>query len=472
MIKNHLQYKVSTSQLKKFEEALAEATNRGCAPVGTHPVMWQAQIDALESQMRTLHREISEYDRLVSGNLESIEVETLDELPIGLIKARIAKGLTQKDLAELAGVKPQQIQRWEEEDYYKAKFEQLIKIANALNVTVSERISFQKEAKNNTKVLKELGIDLSFLKRRICPDASDEPSDIISKSSALLKRIWSLVVHDDGQLDVSNFALEGAEFARFKLPQNANEQKIKAYAQYAYTVAGIVASAEQSEIIYVSQDWAEVRRAILEHGEISLENCLNYVWDLGVPVIPLSDPIRFHGGCWRIDGRNTIVLKQSIREESRWIFDLLHELHHASERNNEDNFLPDQLDGTDPERRESEEERRANEFAGNVLLNGKANEYFEEVLRASSRQLPYIKKNVQRVADSHELNVGIFANYVAFRLKKDFDADWWGAASNLQVGGSDAHSVSQQVFRMRCNLCEMEKIDRQLVELATSEPAI
>lgn len=69
MIKNHLQYKVSTSQLKRFEEALAEANDRGGPPEGTHPLMWKAQIDALESQMRTLQREVSEYDKLVSATL-------------------------------------------------------------------------------------------------------------------------------------------------------------------------------------------------------------------------------------------------------------------------------------------------------------------------------------------------------------------------------------------------------------------
>lgn len=115
---------------------------------------------------------------------------------------------------------------------------------------------------------------------------------------------------------------------------------------------------------------------------------------------------------------------------------------------------------------------RANEFAGNVLLNGKANEYFQEVLRASNGKLPYIKKNVQRVAVRHELNVGIFANYVAFRLKKDFDADWWGAASNLQFGSCDAYTVSQRVFHLRCNLSKMKQDDRELVELAISEPKI
>lgn len=472
MIKNQLQYKVSAGQLKKFEAALVALESVQDPPADVHPLMWKAQADAIKGQIETLRRELVEYDKLVSGEVNRIEVETLEDLPLGLIKARIAKGMTQSKLAEAAGVKAQQIQRWEEGEYYKAKFEQLVKIADALDVSISERISLEREAKGNVRTLKSLGIDINFIRRRICPAPGEGVSAVLSKSSAYLKRIWGLTISNDGQIDASGLMLEGVRCARFKLPKNADETRLKAYAQYAYTVAEIVASSQKTPVLPVSQSWSEVRKRILSPGEITLQNCLNFAWDLGIPVIPLGDSIRFHGGCWRIAGRNAIILKQSSREESRWMFDLLHEMYHASDAPGDKGFTPVDLDGTDPDRRESDEEVRANDFAGNVLLGGRAADYYIEVLEKSQRRLPQVKRSVAAVAKAHVLNVGVLANYVAFRLKQDFDADWWGAASNLQSGSVDAYSVTQAVFMKRCDMSSLGELDRRIVELATNEPEI
>jgi Zn-dependent peptidase ImmA (M78 family)/ribosome-binding protein aMBF1 (putative translation factor) len=472
MIKNQLQYKVTISQKKKFEEAILRAQQTKEVPEGTHPLMWKAQIDALKSQYETLNRQVKEYEYLISGQVKNIEIETLEDFPIGLIKARIVKGLTQKELAEIIEVKPQQIQRWEDEEYYKAKFDQLIKIANALGVHVSERISFEKEAGSHIKSLKRIGIDIEFIKRRLCRSTIEEPALVLLEASDFLKRIWGLTLHDSSIVKHGDFSWDGIRHARFKLPANADNERVRAYAQYAYTVANIVASSAETEISEVPQNWETVRDAIDKRGGLNLKSCLHYAWDLGIPVIPLSDSIRFHGGCWRINGRNSIVLKQSNREESRWLFDLLHEIYHASDHTSTLQFPPLDLEGTDPERREAEEELLANEFAGNVLLNGNATAYFEEVLRTSSRRIPLFKKGVQTVAEKHKVNVGVLANYVAFRLKKDFHIDWWGAASNLQSGDADAYSLTQEVFLERCEFSSMTDLDRQIVELAITEPSI
>ncbi|MCB4456877.1 helix-turn-helix domain-containing protein [Leisingera sp. McT4-56] len=470
MIKNKLQYKVSISQLENFQEALKNASAMECPPEGTHPLMWKAQIEGMKSQITTLKREISEYEALASGEIQSIEVNSLEDFPKCLIMARISKGFTHKDLANLVGVKPQQIQRWEESDYYKTNFARLIEIADALEITISEKVSFQREAKTNAKALSDVGIDLNFLKRRFAVETSGEVHDVISRSADFLQKIWGIIVRPNGDLDLSGVNLNQAEFARFKVPKNADEKKVKAYAQYAYSVAATVSAVEETPISSTPSDWSEARKAILQRGDINLRNCLEYAWDLGVPVIPLSDPLRFHGCCWKVGGRNVIILKQSVRAESRWMFDLLHELHHASEQGINGTFAPNHLDGTSSERRESSEEMEANDFAGDVLLAGKAREYFDEVLKLSSHKIPFVKKNVEKVARKRQVNVGVLANYVAFRLKQDFDVDWWGAATNLQSDSDDAHSITQSVFRERFNFDALPEIDKRIIELAVAEP--
>ena len=141
MIKNKLQFGVSQTQAGRFEAALIAARGKD-VPAGTHPRMWQAYLDGMESQLSTLRREIADYQALSSGAVDNIYVDSLEELPLGLIKARIVRGLTHQQLADRLKVKAQQIQRWENDDYESVSFNRLVEIANALEVEVSGSISF------------------------------------------------------------------------------------------------------------------------------------------------------------------------------------------------------------------------------------------------------------------------------------------------------------------------------------------
>jgi len=60
----------------------------------------------------------------------------LAELPLLLIKARIANRLTQSELATLLHVKEQQIQRYESELYSSASLKTLLNIAKLLNLKI------------------------------------------------------------------------------------------------------------------------------------------------------------------------------------------------------------------------------------------------------------------------------------------------------------------------------------------------
>ena len=54
-----------------------------------------------------------------------------------------------------------------------------------------------------------------------------------------------------------------------------------------------------------------VRHTILtSYGKLNFQTALTYVWNLGIAVFPLRDSGAFHGACWRVDGRNVIVLNK------------------------------------------------------------------------------------------------------------------------------------------------------------------
>ena len=101
-------------------------------------VLAKAERDALESQVQDLIEQIAQYEALKSGAVETLKARSLEELPSILIKARIASGLSQRKLAEMLGIKEQQIQRYEAENYASANLKRLVEIAGALGLEISE----------------------------------------------------------------------------------------------------------------------------------------------------------------------------------------------------------------------------------------------------------------------------------------------------------------------------------------------
>ena len=138
MIKNERQYLITKGQAKKFKEAIEAFDNQTTA---TNPLLAKAQRDALESQLAELNAQLEEYERLRSGRLRKLKKSSFQDLPIELIRARIARGLTQKDLARKLGLKEQQIQRYEETDYASASISRVNEVIKALEIEVREEIT-------------------------------------------------------------------------------------------------------------------------------------------------------------------------------------------------------------------------------------------------------------------------------------------------------------------------------------------
>lgn len=132
MIKNERQYRITKAQAKRFSRALHTARERREAPGGPHPLIAKAQADALASQLADLEGEIEEYESLKVGVFPWHELAFVADVPAILIKARIAQGMSQKQLAERVGLKQQQIQRYEATDYSTANLARLRAVAEAL----------------------------------------------------------------------------------------------------------------------------------------------------------------------------------------------------------------------------------------------------------------------------------------------------------------------------------------------------
>lgn len=143
MIQNERQYKITKARLKEFEAAVNELKGREQPPTRNDQLRLKLHIDALSSQIEEFEEEIAEYEALQKGNVEQLTLESFNELPQALIKARIVRGLTQEKLAELLHVKPQQVQRDEANLYAGASFTKLLEVQKALNLVVKPKIIFQ-----------------------------------------------------------------------------------------------------------------------------------------------------------------------------------------------------------------------------------------------------------------------------------------------------------------------------------------
>ena len=149
MITNERQYRISKAQLSRLREAvqefdLEETTTR----VGAE-VLAKAEYDALKSEKEILSEQIREYEALRSGAVTVLKADTLEELPSLLIRARIAQGLSQGELARILGIKEQQIQRYESEEYASASLRRLTQVAEALHLNLSEVAELRPKARKS-----------------------------------------------------------------------------------------------------------------------------------------------------------------------------------------------------------------------------------------------------------------------------------------------------------------------------------
>jgi HTH-type transcriptional regulator/antitoxin HigA len=138
MITNERQYRITKRQLSSLRKALADFNSKDAAERAGSDILATAELSALRSEEASLSSQLREYELLKSGGITQLKASNLEELPSILIRARIAQGLSQRELAELVGVKEQQIQRYESDEYATASLHRLREIAEALKLRISE----------------------------------------------------------------------------------------------------------------------------------------------------------------------------------------------------------------------------------------------------------------------------------------------------------------------------------------------
>lgn len=149
MIKNQNQLNITKVRLSELIEAKNQfQTQKGiqyCGNCGYTEISNDNQLkyklveESFNGLIEDLENQINEYEDLIKGNFH-IESKGIENIPNILIATRIAKKLSQKELAEKLNINEEQIKHYESTDYEDASWTRIVEIILALDI----RISFEK----------------------------------------------------------------------------------------------------------------------------------------------------------------------------------------------------------------------------------------------------------------------------------------------------------------------------------------
>lgn len=492
MIKNERQYRVAAAAAARFEKALASRSSAAPPDSNIHQRFWDAEQEALASQLTELRTELEAYDSLRTGQRQVFQVRDLTDVPRALIEGRIVSGLTQRDLAVRLGLQEQAIQRYEASDYSGASLDRLAKIADAIGVElfgVMSLSSTKPNPKHFFQQLKEIGLDRQTILHRLLPPRvasalASPPKEkefvagALFEAAAYIERIFKIDASElfgDEPIRLNPAIAGGARFKRRKTGARAIKTN-EGYAVFAHYLALLTlqatAGVQRKTLPATAKEW---RSALIKaFGSLDFEHVVRFLWSSGIPVLPLRDTGYFHGACWRTGGREVIVLKQRSQSEDRWVFDALHEAGHIVDEPSGKSFavIEDEVPSTtDPA------EERATHFAADIVLKGKADTLAESAVELANGDIRYLERAAERVAQEANVPVGALANYLAFRMSKETAHDarpinWWGTAERLQRKGDDPWRIARNIFLENVDLGQLNDSDRALMIRALAGQAV
>jgi DNA-binding Xre family transcriptional regulator len=133
MIKNEKQYRITKKKLLSIYDEIKRIHG-----ISEHlPAKERLILVSLKTMQDQLEIEIATYDLLKTKASPLLEERSIDDLPNLLIEFKIQSGMTQKEFSEKVGMKEQQLQRYEAENFKSISFKNLLKILHAVGLKVT-----------------------------------------------------------------------------------------------------------------------------------------------------------------------------------------------------------------------------------------------------------------------------------------------------------------------------------------------
>ena len=400
LILNHRDYRLAKTRRAQLARAISpQAIVQGIAePLPAE--LQAARTETLRAELMKLDGDIANYERLRASSPDLLEALEADELGLLPIVARIARQLSQRELADLLGMKEQQVQRYEQSRYASISLDRFQRVLSALDVEIHPRLS-RKRAQQNPHVA-EFDIDLSpdmlreLRKRRwIDLPASESRSELISRIAIYIE-------------ESSRFAQTNALHRR-TLTSPAADGALELWVARILNIAAERRGRMKGKFNIADTRWLEslVQLSVYPDGPRRAADLLRE-HGIILAVEPHLPRTLLDGAAFLLsDGIPIVSLTLRHDRIDNFWFTLLHELGHVFmhfNRGLENGFLDDDLN----EANISDLEREADDFARNRLIP-------DEKWAASVARFTRTEEGVMKFARQINVHPAI----VAGRIRKE-----------------------------------------------------
>ncbi len=442
MIKSPQELVITEKMVSNFQDRMAQLTS-----IKDPSEAVSSEILAIKVMISDLNMQIKWYNDTIDGRNNFNSVNSLAEIPMAIVGKRLQLNLSSSDLAQDIGISEDDYINLENDDFYGVESSLLDKIFKTLDIENTGNI-LNNEAELNIETvetnLQQLKINKALLSQ-IMPitfedvkaairDAKQDAYFLFSKFIEAFNNYFSI----DLRNSFSEQTIENSFAVAFKRRVNINVDNLNFTTSFAAHIALIISKQLKASSLTIKADPISIRSNIIKYyGEISLESCLEYIWDLNLAVLPLDIKSGFHGACFDFEDRKVIVLNQQTDTVSRWKFDLLHELYHALTMD-----YNAYIERIDIMQQNEGEEKSASDFASFVIFGQEVESFVKIVLDRSKGNAELIKSSIIDVAKQFRLNVDDFSNYVAYRIST-FSISFWGTAANIQIDKRSAREITR-----------------------------
>lgn len=398
MITNDRQYKITKSRLEDFRNALEMLPFDEVAPKNVHPKIFNAHKQALVSQIEELSNQILEYEDLRDGKTVISEIRNLKDLPLSLIKARVANGLTQLQLAEQLGMKMQQIQRYEAEEYASASIKTLLKIVDHLKLRFNGDVQLRSIEAPEFLDIKKYPFKQMYERNWFGNFGSTLLNDVVKDSPNLLSQFF----------ETAGLSTLKYSFNKRSVRKNGNFNEYALNAWYARVLT--VAKGQMLNTVFdrerLSADWTKGLTKLSQEGNGPLL-AVEYLKNSGIRVViePSLEGTLLDGAALLMEDLSPVIALtiRYDRLDNFW-FVLLHEIAHIvlhldGERDVIFDDLDLKLDGI---------EKEADSYSLNAMIP-------DETWRKSLARLSPTNVTIKNQA----MKLGIHPALVAGRIRRE-----------------------------------------------------
>lgn len=397
MITTVQEYRVAQKNVEEFTATL----NALCArPIGkSEEELMSSQIDreGLESLLTDIKQEIEEYEYLTQTPNPVIEISSFRDIGKSLVKWRLAKKYSRKELSKILGVTEKQVRQQEDDHYFAIGHKQLHELIEILGLNIPLNVTVPSEQQSLSRViekLEQIGLTEKFVRQRLIP-AKDRPliddERYVQGNSQLtvVGKVIETLAHVFEWKPTQIFGDQLLPIRSCNIPKlmhikedEADRTTEQIYTTYVLHLAKIIAdTSAQPKHNSMPVPIDSVRKSVTDtYGDFTVDSLTKYVWDCGISVLPIQDEIPIEAAClWNETGK-VIVLNIRSQQSGEILFNLLKFFYITANTHGDGNGAILKIDNRLVGGDEVQHEFTAAQFATKIILDRREQELFEHCM--------------------------------------------------------------------------------------------